>query len=255
SGEQDPEINAILRACAESRGARFVDVSVPQDEYVPGIESVSILDRVLLDTMGVGLEPREREARLAKLRAHFRWSPSARAGVEWFNGAEINDIDSTLAILRYLDRESPRPVTFLAYFRKDRRDRTASFVTFFEEVAREGLAEHVFLAGAGANVVARRLRAHRGLTTLLDDGLDTVEESVRRVLDRASGGRVMTVANAVPPWPRAASQLLSGTSEDVYASASRMTDVKVLAAPRRVPVLAEPARRPLLRRARAALQR
>lgn len=209
SGEQRPELNDILRHHAEAQGASFVDVSVADEEYVPGIESVAIVDKVLELATGEGLSGAAFEERLTGLRRHFRWWPSSRPGIRWFHGGEINDIDSTAAIRRYLARDEPGPVTYVAYFRADRRDRTASFVGYLQEALGTGDADRAYVAGPGAGLVARRLSSCGGPVTLLPDDPHRVPEFVDRVARESEGGRVMTIVNAVPPFPKAFAREMS----------------------------------------------
>jgi hypothetical protein len=115
----------------------------------------------------------------------------------------VNDVDSTQAILDHLDTQAAKPVTFVAYFRPKRRDRTASFVPFFRRHLNSGRVEAVYLAGAGANVVARRLSEHRERVTVVEDNPDRASAIVDQIEQETTGGHIMTVGNAVPPFPRA----------------------------------------------------
>jgi gamma-polyglutamate synthase len=210
SGEQRADLNDIMRRHAENAGARFAEVSVPADAYVPGIESVSILDRLLDEAFGSGLGTTHKRDLIEGLRERFRWSPTSRRGTVWFHGAEINDVDSTAAILDYLQRDDPRgKVTFVAYFRADRRDRTASFAEYLEREFERGRAESVFMSGPGSQTVASRLHSRGFAATVLPDSPGLAPEFVDRIVKESSCGRIMTIVNAVPPWPRAIAQELA----------------------------------------------
>lgn len=211
SGEQDPDLNAVLKEEVRATGGTFLAARIPEDAYVPGLENVAILHRFLVDATGRGLTLGDWASEADGLRAHFRWRVSSRDGLSWFPGADVNDVDSTRAILDHLTRDDPGPVTLVAYFRADRRDRTASFVPFLRWALSEDRADHVVVAGPGAGKVARALDAagHGDRVHRVPDDPDRAGDIVDRVADLSTRGRVMTVANAVPPFPRQVAEELS----------------------------------------------
>ncbi len=210
SGEVDEEIAYLLRRECESVGARFVDAAPHRSHvYPPGYESVTVLDSVLELATGRGLGESQLREEHERLRLRFAWSPSALPGVRWFHGAEINDVDSTRAIHQYLLGEEPLPTTFIAYFRPDRRGRTATFATFLAEGLREGWCKRAYLMGSGAEQVARRLQRWRSQVEVLPDQVESVPPLMERLAKDCVGEAVMTVANAVPPVARRLAQALT----------------------------------------------
>lgn len=201
-GERDPELRRILREHTEARGARFVPAPPPGD-YVPGLENLALLDELLGQAFGERLGEARFERARRELEARFRWREAGRPGLFWFPAADANDVDSTEAILQHLRDGRHVSVTFVAYFRPKRRDRTASFVPFFRRHLASGSADRVYLAGAGAKVVKRRLGAFGDRVAVLEDDPDRAPEAVDRVAAESRARHVMTVGNAVPPFPRA----------------------------------------------------
>lgn len=217
-GERNPALQHILREESEKNGASFIDAAPPAHS-VPGYENITILDAFLRHATGNGLSEAQRKRRAARLRAEFRWRDSTLGGVRWFHGAEINDVDSTKAVLEHLLRQERLPVTVVAYLRADRADRSASFVPFLARGLDEGTIQGVHLAGSRSRVLARRLHRHGPVTVWRDD-VDEVPALLRRLGAECRGGAVFTAMNAVPPWPRTVANALA-LPEDAADAARR----------------------------------
>lgn len=219
SGEPNPEIAGILRAEAEAVGARFLDAAPRGGPHPPAYESLTILDALLRESTGRGLDPATMARRRARFLDFFRWRPSALPGVSWFHGAEINDIDSSLTIHRFLQHRRRLPTSFIAYFRADRRDRSASFVEFLRQGFEQGWCERAYIAGGGSRVVARHLRAWRERVRWYPDDVSEVPRLLADVARECRGEAVMTIVNAVPPFPRAVWKGLSADGQALPTSA------------------------------------
>lgn len=208
SAEPDPRLKAILADATGRIDGRFIDVAPDPEELPPGFGRPLLVDATLRDIGLEGLGPARLEVERQRLNDTYVWRPSAHEGLDWFDGAGINDVDSTAAVLRWLQERDPRPVALFAYFREDRPDRTATFRDLFHEVLADGSVERVYLSGARAQVVARRLRAFGDRVRVVPEDLTQVDRVVGTIAEECQGGAVMTVANAVPPFPRAVSAAL-----------------------------------------------
>lgn len=214
SGDADEDVAYLLRRECESVGARFVDAAPERDRvFPPGYESVTVLDTLLRLATGQAMSDEELQAEHDRIATDFVWQDAALPGVAWFPGAEINDVDSTRAILRWLNRQDPKPTSFIAYLRADRRGRTATHAALFAEGLAEGWCERVYLAGHGSSYVARRLRQWGDRVRVYDDDLSEVDRMVDDVGSECTGEAVMTVVNAVPPFPREVAARLRGDRE------------------------------------------
>lgn len=200
SGERDHAIKRVMRKTAKSRGIRFIDAA-PGRHVVPGFESVTVLDAMLKDWMGEGLTPKEKRDILHDLEGAFRWRLSAIPGVRWFPGGEINDVDSTAIVLDHLQRQERLPTTLIGYLRRDRGDRTASFIPFLRDVFQQGKVDQVYLCGHGAPTLRRRLSPWKDRIHVVPED----DEAIGAILDELEADdckrAVMTIINAVPPWP------------------------------------------------------
>lgn len=208
SGERDPKLQGILRHEAEEAGGSFLDAS-PKETDVPGFENVKIVNSVLKETLGTGLSMDEVRSEHDRLERIFSWKESALGGVRWYHGADINDVDSTRVVFDHLLRKERLPVSVIAYLRSDRVDRTASFLPYLAELLRSGAVRQVHVAGDRSRVVARRLRRH-GSVQVWPDDVASAAGLVRLLQRECRGEAVLTVANAVPPWPRHIADALSG---------------------------------------------
>lgn len=187
---------------ASEAGATAIDAAPTDGISVPGREVLPLIDHALSHLCGRGLTHGERSQLESELRETFRWHESSREGLVWFHGAEMNDVDSTAETLAYLQRDQTLPVTFVAYLRKDRRARTKAFRGFLQDVLDAGGAEKVYLVGHGAQALTRRLQAPEARVEVVPDEPDRVPHLVDRIQKESLSGRVMTIANAVPPFPR-----------------------------------------------------
>lgn len=214
NGERDRQLARIMAKVAKERGCRFLNAA-PRRMEVPGYENLAIIDTFLQDWMGEGLTRGEKTKLHTELVERFTWEPSSIPGVMWFHGAEINDIDSTHEVFRYLQSKKSYPTTMVAYFRRDRTDRTATFIPFLRDKLKEGEIERVVVAGHRSDMVARILRKH-GEVWRVKEEKGSVEQLMKHLSRDTRGGAVMTVANAVPPWPRAFSEAMrqAPASED-----------------------------------------
>ncbi len=210
SGEANENLAYTMRRECESVGARFVDAAPSRTEvHPPGYEAITVLDALLRLATRSGLETERRDTERARLARHFKWRTSSLPEVLWFSGAAVNDVDSTRTVYRWLQRSQSLPTTFVAYLRPDRRGRTASFVSFFVEGFAEGWCHGLYLAGAGSDLVASRLRRWSERVRVFDDDVSEIPGLTRHLAEECRGGAVMTVANAVPPFPRAVEAALS----------------------------------------------
>lgn len=202
SGEGNPVLKAALRRECERLGAPFVDAA-PARLDVPGAETVSILDALLVHRFGAGLQAPEEDLLRRELEARFRWGSSTIPGVRFFDAGPIHDVDSTQIVLNHLQAVRRHPVTFVAYFRRDRPGRTRSFVPLLADLLNASDTRQVFLAGPGARGAADGLRRWESQVQVVPDDLASVPRLVRRLQFECQGGAIVTLANGGPEWPRA----------------------------------------------------
>lgn len=202
SGEADPAIKSVLHRECDRLGVPFVDAA-PGRLDMPGGEAITVLDAVLTHRFGSGLQAAETDALRRGLEARFRWSASTIPGVRFFDAGPIHDIDSTQIALNYLQAQRRHPVTFVAYFRRDRPGRTRSYVPFLADLLNAPDTRQAILAGPGARGVAARLRRWESQVSVVSDDVASIPRLVRRLQFECQGGAIVTLANGAPEWPRA----------------------------------------------------
>lgn len=243
-GESDPEIREEMRTVLQDKSVTMVDAA-PRgaDADLPAFEIVTSLDAVLESVIGSGLTEGQLDSYRRRFENAFSWEESSQEGVRWFHGAPINDVDSTERVLDHLlDHDAP-PVTFVAYFRRDRPARTTAFTEFLERCFEHDIAARAYLAGHRSNAVARELRGHP--VEIVPDDLDAIPDLVEEIGENCAGEAVMTVGNGAEEWPRRFAEVLGGTEveaeTDTQAAAdpdsreqsSRSSDVAVVGQPAR----------------------
>ncbi len=149
NGEQNPLLAKYMREEIEQQGGEVTQVSIPEDqEGRIGAETVYATNDVL---RLLEMDPIPEEQLTAYLDAiQPRWVrvPGGRV----FNGAEINDIESTEAIREALADDNY--VLPFVYLRSDRRSRTASFANYLNTLADRDLIRQARAGGAFTDVFA-----------------------------------------------------------------------------------------------------
>jgi hypothetical protein len=149
SGELHPVLHEYMEQEIEQAGGHLTQVSIPEDQRGRiGAETVYAVNDVLrlLD-----LEPVPEEQLneyLDAIQPEWVNLPGGRV----FNGAEINDIESTEAIRRALAGDNY--LLPFVYLRGDRRSRTASFADYLNTLADRDLIREARAGGAFTDVFA-----------------------------------------------------------------------------------------------------
>lgn len=149
NGEQNPVLSEYMREEIEQQGGEMTQVTIPDDqEGRLGAETVYAINDVLrlLDMEPVAEE--QLNAYLDTIQPQWVNVPGGRV----FNGAEINDVESTEAIRKALAGENY--VLPFVYLRADRRGRTASFAKYLNTLADRDLIERAHAGGTFTGVFA-----------------------------------------------------------------------------------------------------
>jgi hypothetical protein len=149
NGEQNPVLAEYMREEIEQQGGEMRQVTIPDDQQGRiGAETVYAVNDVLrwLDMESVPEE--QLNAYLDAIQPRWIRLPGGRI----FNGAEINDIESTEAIRQSLAGD--KHVLPFVYLRPDRRSRTASFAKYLNTLAERDLIERARAGGAFTSVFA-----------------------------------------------------------------------------------------------------
>jgi hypothetical protein len=149
SGELHPVLHEYMAEEIEQAGGHLTQVSIPDEQRGRiGAETVYAVNDVLrLLDMDPVPEPQLNEY-LDAIQPEWVRTPGGRV----FNGAEINDIESTEAIRRSLAGDNY--VLPFVYLRRDRRSRTASFADYLNTLADRDLIRTARAGGAFTEVFA-----------------------------------------------------------------------------------------------------
>lgn len=152
SGELHPVLHEYMAEEIEQVGGTMTQVSIPEDQRGRlGAETVYAANDVLclLDMESIP------EAQLNEYLDAIQPKWAKVPGGQVFNGAEINDIESTEAIRRTLPGDNY--ILPFVYLRADRRSRTASFATYLNTLADRDLITKSRAGGAFTDVFASRV--------------------------------------------------------------------------------------------------
>lgn len=196
NGEQHGVIHQYLTEEIEARGATIEQVDIPERHRdLIGAETVYALNHVLEFLDEQPLSDAELGTMLDDIQPEWIELPGGRV----FNGAKVNEIESTELFRRQLvgtgeDAELVCPFVFL---RHDRRGRTASFVDYINILADRGLIDRVHVGGSYTSVFAQRVDVPA-------TEHDTDSTDANEVLDRllSTNQPVLFMANTVHPFMR-----------------------------------------------------
>lgn len=191
NGEQNPILAEYMREEIAQQGGEMTQVTIPDDQQGRiGAETVYAANDVLrlLDMEPIPEE--QLNAYLDAIQPEWVQLPKGRI----FNGAEINDIESTEAIRQALAGDNY--VLPFVYLRGDRRSRTASFATYLNTLADRDLIQRARAGGAFTSVFA----ANVDVPVTEHDR----EEDAGAVLDEmlAEEEPVLTMGNTVDDFMR-----------------------------------------------------
>jgi hypothetical protein len=198
NGDQHPVIHELLQTELTKRDATIEQVTIPDHhEELIGAETIYGLNTIL---EYYDLEPLT-DQYIEKLLASQQptWIHLTN-GTRIFNGAKVNDIESTELFRRHLTRQletETEQVCPFVFLRRDRRGRTASFVEYINILADRGLVDRVHVGGAFTHVFARNIKP----PTVEHD---TAQQSAAEVLDQLIQENlpVLLMGNTVHPWMR-----------------------------------------------------
>lgn len=211
--EQDPELRRRFEAELRGQEVTLSHVSVPKKHAdVPAVESIYGLNEVL---QAVGSIPVSNDVLyrfLDEMRVEWTQLPDGNV----FNAADVNDVESTDTIRRALCEAPKEEIVPLIYLRADRRARTASFLTYIEELYRRDVVNTVHVVGTPATLFARKASAPV-----------TVHDEVRpgEVLDAtlAEDPPVLVMGNTVSEFMRGLDDEISARKTGVDTLNSRYT--------------------------------
>ena len=209
SGELHPVLHDYMQAEIEQAGATLTQVSIPEDQRGRlGAETIYATNDVLrvLDKDPVPEE--QLNAYLDAIQPEWQDVP----GGQVFNGAEINDIESTEAIRRALAGDD-RILPFV-YLRGDRRSRTASFASYLNTLADRDLIHKARAGGAFTDVFASNVDVPVTTHDRDEDAGDVLEQ----MLDE--GYPVMLMGNTVDDFMRDMEEAIRDRASEMSIGAS-----------------------------------
>ncbi|WP_218644798.1 Mur ligase family CapB protein [Natronomonas gomsonensis] len=191
NGEQNPVLAEYMREEIEQQGGEMRQVTIPADQQGRiGAETVYAVNDVL---RWLDMEPVPE----AQLNSYLdaiqpRWIRLPQGRI--FNGAEINDIESTEAIRQALAGDDY--VLPFVYLRSDRRSRTASFAKYLNTLADRDLIERARVGGAFTSVFASNVDVPVTEHERTEDAGDVIDD----MFDE--GYPVLTMGNTVDDFMR-----------------------------------------------------
>lgn len=191
SGEQNAALSRYMREEVEARGGTFEQVSVPdRHDGAIGAETVHAVDAVLEYLELDPLPQSETDRYVAAMQPDWHRLPGGRV----FNGAEINDVESTEMLRQRLAGDEE--ILPFVYLRPDRRSRSASFAEYLNTLADRDLIGRAHAGGRRTRAFATAVDVPVERHSHTDDA-DTVLETMLE-----EGYPVMLMGNTVDEFMR-----------------------------------------------------
>lgn len=153
----DEVVAKIFKEYASKYGVDLRIIEVPEEEKtIPIAERVYLADEALR-LLGYEMTEEEKEEIKREIMESLKpvFSP---LGIWWYDASKVNDPESADLVLKHILSNTDRPVYILAYFRRDRVDRTKAFVEFFAEIKDHDRIRKVYVAGYYYRAILKRLR-------------------------------------------------------------------------------------------------
>ena len=191
NGEQNPVLAEYMREEIEQQGGRVEQVDIPEAQRDRiGAETVYAVNGVL-DALEMDPVPEAQlNSYLDAMQPQWTRLPNGRV----FNGAEINDIESTEAVRQALAGDDL--ILPFVYLRADRRSRTASFAKYLNTLADRGLIERARAGGAFTDVFADNVDVPVTRHRRTEDAAAVLDEMLEE------GYPVVTMGNTVDDFMR-----------------------------------------------------
>ncbi len=125
-------------------------ISLINEEKIPSENIIYLLDRTLKELNLNRLTNQEIKNIYKKLKENMSLKNSTSKKINYFNGAKVNDVESTKNVFNYLLKHNPKKdFTFICYLRKDRPERTESFINYFEDLNNHQQVKSIYFTGSG----------------------------------------------------------------------------------------------------------
>ncbi|HZX50383.1 MAG TPA: hypothetical protein VFE94_04570 [Candidatus Paceibacterota bacterium] len=198
SGERNPALNRII-AKRLNKHQQFLPVNeTREEEQAPMMDLLGLLDATLQRTGLGGLTCEEDNLLRSRIAESFTIRESS-SGLLYFDAAKINDLGSAKKTFTYLHARYPdKTFHFVAYFRKDRQERTEYFIPWFRELVNDEAVRAMHFVGHTNRMAARHVKAR--VRTWKDS-----PTSIPFICEHAQNDAsvIILACNAVNPFMRA----------------------------------------------------
>jgi gamma-polyglutamate synthase len=120
---------------------------INKEEEVPSIQSLYLTRRVIQIATGKDMPKALYSQYHEQICNRIEVKSSATHNIDYFLGAKVNDVESTVNVFNYLTQRTDKKFCFLCYFRKDRVERTEAFREFFKKYLDHERIEKFYFAG------------------------------------------------------------------------------------------------------------
>lgn len=168
---------------------------------IPKAELIDLVDECLVALRLEGLTQDER--RYLNERIKNDLTPRQLSNCLYFNGAKINDVESTAIMYNYLKKNYPTQFVIFANFRKDRVGRTKTFISFLEDCVKMG--DVVYLHGKGADYVKKKIN-YINVDVIKSDA---PEDALLTLKNAAEGRLIFTCGNGATDYMRQLDRLFT----------------------------------------------
>lgn len=108
-------------------------VCIDEQEHIPSMQSLFLTNALVKELTGELMPKYLYDDFLEKITLNTSIKRSAKHGIDYFYGAKVNDVESTISMFNHMLKNTKKDFCFLCYFRKDRVERTEAFHPFFDE--------------------------------------------------------------------------------------------------------------------------
>jgi gamma-polyglutamate synthase len=148
--EHKPIIISIFRKHCKKHNVNLIEVK--KKEAIPSMQYLYLTEALIEWIYKKPIPNDIKRSVIRKVNRNLRLRSSQSIGIDYYNGAKVNDVESTQNVFEYLSTVEDKNYCFLCYFRKDRVERTEAFASFFAKYLDDSRITRFYVKGHLAGV-------------------------------------------------------------------------------------------------------
>lgn len=127
----------------------------------PGHNAINLVNQVMIQIFGYGLTKSEYMKIYRDVKSRMNIKENQDIKINYYKGSKVNDIESTVNVFNFLKQKTDKDFCFIAYFRKDRPERTKAFIPIINDLIKDSRVKKIFISGNHLNKIKKHAKIER----------------------------------------------------------------------------------------------